>query len=53
MLLASELPNLVFNHEVPYKAWNHIDFACGIDAKAFVYNPLIEQMEKVRDSFAV
>ncbi|KAK4298232.1 hypothetical protein Pmani_029415 [Petrolisthes manimaculis] len=40
--LASQLPHVVINYEVPYPKFNHIDFVWGIDALKYVYKPLLK-----------
>lgn len=31
--------------QVPYEAWNHLDFVFGIDAKLYVYDEVMKNME--------
>jgi lysosomal acid lipase/cholesteryl ester hydrolase len=46
--LFSELPNIVANYDVPYPAWNHLDFVYGIDANIYVYPEVLANMERHR-----
>jgi len=46
----SELPFIVSSphimiHEVDYTNWNHIDFVWGMDAKTYVYEDLLDNLE--------
>merc|ERR1711892_309914 len=46
----SELPFIVSSpdimiHEVDYPNWNHVDFVWGMDAKTFVYQDLMNNMQ--------
>ena len=46
----SELPFIVSSpnimiHEVDYTNWNHMDFVWGMDAKTFVYEDLMDNLE--------
>jgi len=42
----SEYPNLVSSYEVPYKAFNHIDFVSAIDVDSLLYPEVLQQMSK-------
>jgi len=44
--LLTKLPNVAHNYEVPYDAWNHLDFIWGIDANIYVYNELLKNLEE-------
>ncbi|KAK7081222.1 hypothetical protein SK128_013553 [Halocaridina rubra] len=40
--LASELPNVAYNHEVSFTQFNHIDFVWAIHANEYVYTYLLD-----------
>ena len=42
--LASILPNVIYSEVLDYPNCTHFDFALGIDARQFVYDPIIEMM---------
>ena len=46
MRLSTQLPNLFASYEVPFAKWNHLDYLYGMDADIFVYQELLENMEK-------
>lgn len=45
-ILASKLPNLVYNKMVPHKKFNHLDFLWAINVYDLLYADLIENIEK-------
>lgn len=44
--LNDQLPNLVDSIQVPYPAWNHLDFLYGKDANTLLYKPIMKAMSK-------
>merc|ERR1712179_265085 len=44
--LFDELPNLVVNHEIELKEFNHLDFVWAIHARELVYNYVLEYLSQ-------
>ena len=47
-LLAKNLPNVLYNYQVELKGFGHLDFILRTDAKSFVYDKVIDTMNKLR-----
>ena len=47
-ILANNLPNVLYNHQVQVEQFGHLDFIFGMDAKYFVYDKVIHSMNELR-----
>ena len=47
-ILAEKLPNVLYNKQVEVEGFGHLNFILGVDAKSFVYNRVVNTLNKLR-----
>lgn len=43
--LRDELPNMALDYLVPFEKWAHLDFIWGTEARKYVYDEVLKQMQ--------
>jgi len=47
-ILAEKLPNVLYNKQVEVEGFGHLNFILGVEAKSFVYNRVVNTLNKLR-----